>query len=257
MVGRQMPLANQVNHASPNISDGDRPGHEAGTYHRWRSGEFYNALTAQSQAVIVKPASDTYVRPAAAAGVPAARQAAPSVMPQRPPYPGRSGTTAVGAAPAPRAERIGTTVPRRSTTAWVGIVVVILLCLGGSFLVGAWLIGEEQRSAQATADYEIKETLAARVQTTSTAQAQATSTAHTQQTVSARATATAAVQVTATAQVVATEQSIQAYLQNLETNKVLVFGPSSGNLKHDPQDTHIKAEQADVDIRDFIVEALL
>ncbi|MDZ7379873.1 MAG: LamG domain-containing protein, partial [candidate division KSB1 bacterium] len=82
-----------------------------------------------------------------------------------------------------------------------------------------------------------------------TAQAQATATAQ------ARATATAqAEQATATAQAraTATVRAIQATVSGIESRKQRVFGPSSGSLEHNAEDTLVSVDGAGVQLKNFI-----
>jgi serine/threonine protein kinase len=119
--------------------------------------------------------------------------------------------------------------PQRSIGLWIGIGAVVLVCLLGSIGVIGFVVSAQNESAQATSDAQLQATLAERVKTTSTAQSIGTATARAQ----------------------ATQQSL---LTQLESSRRLVYGPSSGSLEHD-DGTSIIAEDADVNLRDFIVEA--
>jgi serine/threonine protein kinase len=118
---------------------------------------------------------------------------------------------------------------KRRTGIWAGGMAVILVCILGAVGVAAWYISDQNKSAQATADAQLQSTLAERVRTTSTAQRKTTSTA--------KAVATQKVLLTAV-----TDKS------------QLVFGPSGGKLEFVSGDS-IVAQEAGVNLRDFIVEA--
>jgi hypothetical protein len=60
---------------------------------------------------------------------------------------------------------------------------------------------------------------------------------------------------TATARFVATEGARANYVSTLEADRQLIFGPGSGSIVHEAEDELIEGEDADVDLRDFIVEA--
>jgi hypothetical protein len=130
---------------------------------------------------------------------------------------------------------------------WIGITVIVLLCLGGASLVGLYLVGEQQASSDATAKAELRATLDARVRMTSTTQAESTMTT--------QARATAEAEATATAHMAATEQAWANYVATLEAGRTLVYGPQSGSLVHEAEDELIEGENADVSLKNFIVEA--
>jgi hypothetical protein len=141
---------------------------------------------------------------------------------------------------------------------WIGIAVVVLFCLGGAALVGLYLVGEQQASTDATAKAELRTTLDARVRTTSTSQALNTMTAQAGATATAdqaRVAATAEARATATAYMAATEQAWANYVATLEAGRTLVFGPQSGSLVHEAEDELIEGENADVNLKNFIIEA--
>lgn len=119
--------------------------------------------------------------------------------------------------------------PQRKTGLWLGIGAFVTVCiLGGVGLLGL-MVAAQNDSAQKTADAEFQATLSERVSKTSTAQAFST----------------------ATARVAATQQAL---VTQLESNRRLVFGPGSGSLEHD-DGTSIIAQDTDVNLRDFVVEA--
>jgi hypothetical protein len=130
---------------------------------------------------------------------------------------------------------------------WIGITVIVSLCLGGASLVGLYLVGEQQASSDATAKAELRATLDARVRMTSTTQAESTMTT--------QARATAEAEATATAHMAATEQAWANYVATLEAGRTLVYGPQSGSLVHEAEDELIEGENADVSLKNFIVEA--
>lgn len=112
---------------------------------------------------------------------------------------------------------------------WIGILAVLALCIVGSLVVAGLIISSDNESAQQTSDAQLQATLAERVKTTSTNQARET----------------------ATARVIATQEGLIA---NLEANRSLVYGPTSGSLEH-TSGTLVIAQEAGVNLRDFIVEA--
>jgi hypothetical protein len=117
-------------------------------------------------------------------------------------------------------------------------------------VIGLWVLGEQQASATETANARLRATLDERVRTTSTAQAQLTATAQAE-----AATATAGVKATATARILATEQARSNYISTLQAGRQLVYGPTSGSLLHEEEDGLIEGDSAEVDLRDFVVEA--
>ena len=121
--------------------------------------------------------------------------------------------------------------PRRKSGAgmWVGIGGVIVVCVVGLIGVLGIIYAGQNESAQETSNAQIQATLAERVRTTSTAQAIGTVTAQ-------------------------AESTQQAFLIQLENKSSLVYGPSSGSLEH-AEGSSIIAEDADVNLRDFIIEA--
>ncbi len=120
--------------------------------------------------------------------------------------------------------------PKRSMGMWIGIAAVVVLCVIGALAALGWMVSAQNESAQATSDAEVQATLKERVRTTSTAQANAT----------------------ATSRVSATQTAL---LDQLASKSQLVYGPASGQLEHAEGDSII-AQDAGVNLRDFVVEAL-
>jgi hypothetical protein len=178
--------------------------------------EFKEALSASlapPAPVFVKPVPEAHVQPVVRAPVTptaAVRQAAPMPSVATPIY-------------APKRERkIGV---------WVGVGVVILLCLVGSLIVIGMIASSQNQSVQETSDAQVEATLVQRVMLTSTSLA--------------RTTATAQAQTTKAAE-----------LSNIEASRSLVYGPNSGSLEHTAND-QIAAQDAGVNLSNFIVEARL
>ncbi len=118
---------------------------------------------------------------------------------------------------------------------WIGIGTIVVLCLTAAIILGAWLMNDNQVAANATSDFQLQQTLAERVRTTSTAQSDAT-----------RNFMTPAV----------TKQGSSAStVATLEASGEIASGPSSGDLKHNPDDTQIETVGAKVNLRDLIMEA--
>ena len=207
MAGREMASVSQFNQAvPPNITQAIEQSMKLEPSQRYQNAsEFKRALDLQTptwdQTMLVKPVPDAQVRPAVQA------PAVPS-----PPVAARKSNRSF---------------------LWIGIAAVLVFCLGGTALVGLYLMGEQQASADATSKAELRTTLDARVRTTSTAQALSTT--------AARAGATATVE--------------QARAVIVEAGKTLVFGPQSGSLVHEAEDDLIEGENAGVDLKNFIVEA--
>ena len=111
----------------------------------------------------------------------------------------------------------------------LAIGAVILICIFAGIGLTTWATSVENQTAQNTVDAQTKATLAERVQTTSTAQAI----------------------VTGTARALSTQTTLMTYLHD---KAQLVFGPSSNALIH-VEDDLIIADDAGVNLRDFIVEA--
>jgi len=99
-------------------------------------------------------------------------------------------------------------------------------------------------------DARVRMTSTAQWLSTMTAQAGATATAE-----QARSAATAEARSTATARMAATEQAWSNYVATLEAGRTLIFGPQSGSLVHEAEDELIEGENADVNLKNFIVEA--
>lgn len=235
MSGGHMAQAIQVNSSvPPPVSQAiDRAMALEPSYRYQNVSEFKSALERPDPTMVVKPVQESYVRPVAQAPV---------------------------ARPAPISE------PKKrrgnSVILWVAVAVGVVLCLGAIFTVGAWYVTEQQVDSRRTSDAQLRETLAERVLKTSTAQVQETYAQLTERalerstaTAEARATSSAAVDATSTAQLSATEGARLAFLEELEANKQLVFGPSDGSLVHDEEDGMIEDDNTELDLRDFIVEA--
>ena len=120
----------------------------------------------------------------------------------------------------------------------VGLVFLVVVCLGALTAAGG-LMMNQQRNTQRTAEAALQETRIENVRRTSTAQ-------------SLVATAQA---VTVQAQM--TEQARSSYLSSLESSRVLVYGPSSGDLAHKADDDLVEIYDAGVNLRDFILEVRL
>ncbi|MCC7128860.1 MAG: serine/threonine protein kinase, partial [Anaerolineae bacterium] len=118
---------------------------------------------------------------------------------------------------------------KTGTGLYIGIGALVLVCILGGVGIMGLIIASQKDTARATSDAQLQATLAERVKTTSTAQSKGTATARAQ----------------------ATQQSL---LARLEANSRLVYGPHSGSLEHDAG-TAVIAQDADVNLRDFIVEA--
>lgn len=121
--------------------------------------------------------------------------------------------------------------PRKQTGMglYIGIGALALVCLLGSVGIIGLIVASQKETARATSDAQLQATLAERVKTTSTTQSKGTATARAQ----------------------ATQQTL---LAQLEANSRLVYGPQSGSLEHD-DGTSVIAQDADVNLRDLIVEA--
>jgi len=118
---------------------------------------------------------------------------------------------------------------------WVGVGTIMVLCLTAVIILGAWMVEGDQDSKRATSDVQLQETLGERVRTTSTAQYEATSETRTP--------------------VVTRQGSSASYVATLEAAGEIAFGPVSGELTHNPEDTQIETAGAKIDLRDLIMEA--
>jgi len=155
--------------------------------------------------------------------------------------------SAPASAPTPRA-----TV---ATSGFGGLAwLAILLVVGGALLFGVQEISRQQAAATATAEARATETAEVRATTTAIARAAATAQANATATAIANATATAGARATATAiaRATATVQSVRATATALAQRANKVYGPVSGSLSH--QEGYITSRDANVNLRDFIVE---
>lgn len=234
MAGGQMRLAHQINpRISPAVGMALERAMRLEPNQRFGNvAEFKTSLTSQSSpGVVARQSPEMVMRPAppvmATQVMPSGRAEplSPAAPPRNPP-----------SSPRPASRPTGV----RMSSMGIGVGIAAAACIGLFLLMGA-LVANQQRSAQQTADAEVQATLVERVRITNTAQAQATQTAQ------------YALEATASAQ--ATEQAFSAYLASLESARVLVYGPSDGNLPHKPEDNLIETLDADVNLRDFIVEA--
>ena len=174
----------------------------------------FSAPVPPAAPVFVKPVPEAYAQPVVRAPVTptaAVRPAMPAQTPARVAYP----------VSAPKSER--------KVGVWVGVGVVILLCLVGSLIAAGIIASSQNQSAQETSDAQVEATLVQRVMLTSTSLA--------------RATATTQAQTTKA-----------ALLSDIETSRSLVYGPTAGALEH-TTDELISAQDAGVNLANFIVEA--
>ncbi len=219
MSGAQMRPVNQINpRINPAVGAAIERAMRLDPNQRFQSvAEFKAALSvpaAPAAPVFVKPVPEAYAQPVVRAPVnptAAVRQVAPA--PPSVAYP----------ISAPKSER--------KVGVWVGVGVVIVLCLVGSLIVAGMIASSQNQSAQKTSDAQVEATLVQRVMLTSTSLA--------------RETATAQAQTTKA-----------AVLLNIEASRSLVYGPNSGALDHTTNDL-IAAQDAGVNLRDFIIEARL
>lgn len=121
----------------------------------------------------------------------------------------------------PRSQPRSEPIKKAGVGLYIGIGALVLVCILGSIGVFGLIVASGNKTTQATSDAQMQATLAERVKTTSTARAEATQ---------------------------------QSLLTRLEANSRLVFGPQSGTLEHD-DGSSIIVKNADVNLRDFIVEA--
>ena len=179
--------------------------------------EFKAALSAPATPVFVKPVPETYAQPVVRAPATPTSAVSPRFSAQ-PAAP----SVVIPMAPPKKESKVGL---------YAGIGALILLCLVGSLIVWGLVSSSQDQSAQKTSDSQVEATLVQRVMLTSTSLA--------------RLTATAQAQVTK-----------QALLANIEKSKSLVYGPTSGALEHTANDL-ISAQDAGVNLRDFVIEARL
>lgn len=265
MAGGQMPTAITLNPAvAPHVSAAIERAMRLEPSQRFGSvSEFKAALTA--------PADDSYlVRPAAPAHAapnlapPPANAVPPNLSPYpqpqaRPPEarPPQTPATQVMSPPMPQAQSpyypqapayngyasdyaARPQKRRRSPLVWLALGSSLLLCLIAAAVGGVLVVGEQQ-NAQKTSQAQSTATQQALVQATSTQQAQLTQ--------------TAAIFAQRTAAAQATQQARDAALARLEANKIIAFGPVAGTLVHEADDHLIESYDADVNLKDFIVEA--
>jgi serine/threonine-protein kinase len=220
MSGAQMRPVNQINpRINPAVGAAIERAMRLDPNQRFQTvAEFKAALSAPAAPaapVFVKPVPEAYAQPVVRAPVNPTAAMRPVVSAAAPPmaYP----------TSAPKSERkIGV---------WVGVGVVVLLCLVGSLIVAGLVASSQNQSAQKTSDAQVEATLVQRVMLTSTSLAR----------------------VTATAQAQTTRAAV---LSNIEASRTLVYGPTSGALEHSDTD-QISAQDSGVNLRDFIVEARL
>ena len=168
---------------------------------------------------------------------------APSPMPEAgalvaKPHPDRFVRAAVQAPAKPTP--VAAPLPQRKESQtkigmWAGIGTIVVLCLTAAIILGAWMVNSDQQSRQATSDFQLQETLAERVKLTNTAQFNATK--YTQ------------------SPSITKPSSSSEHLATLTAAGAIVFGPSSGELVHNPEDTKIEVVGAKVDLENLIMEA--
>lgn len=249
MAGGQLPLAHQANPQTPLPTSLaiDRAMRLEPSQRFNSVMEFKNALAASTTpGVVARQGGEVVARPL--------RIPATQVVPSTPAFqvgpvyetagPAVAPAPAGSAAPAAGAPVYPAYRPERKSGGGRGIGIVagiaVVACLGLFALIGLYMIGQ-QSFAQQTADAETRATLSERVRTTSTAQS------------AALHTADAITQATAQAQ--ATSAAALAYVSGLEKQATLVYGPSSGSISHDPANNLIEDFDAQVDLRNFILQA--
>ncbi len=241
IAGGQMPSANVVNPAvSPAVSAAIDKAMRLEPSQRYTSvAEFKRALQGgRDEAAALRPLAEQ-----------AGSSAAP---PRRPPAPA---TQVVGgpmqaaqppryAAPRPPAPAYANHVaaaPRqgRSPWVWVALIGAVVVCLAAATLGGLYMVGEQ--SIQKTSDAQAAQLKQTQAQITAAHQTALTQTAaiFAQRTVAAQSTM----------------QARQAFLDRLEADKILAFGPASGTITHHADDNMIESFDADVNLANFIVEA--
>ena len=131
------------------------------------------------------------------------------------------------------------------------VVIALILCglAGLNYLPG--IFGRSPgNAAQATNTAKAQATQTAIVRLTSIAIAGSTSTAI------AKSTSTAIARSTNTAIALATAQSRNKYIATLEARSELVFGPETGSLEHNADDTSVQDYSPGVTLKNFIVTAI-
>lgn len=237
IAGERMPLAHEVNpRIPPPVSMAIERAMRLEPAQRFASvAEFAAALSSSSKPRGVPQPAGV---PAGAPGVPPTQVAAapPPFTPAPQPYPGTVGVPQPYSPqpyPAPGSKPRSTPVTAKGIgiagAAFISFCLVIAAALGLLVLLPS-------NGAKKTADAQFQSTLEARVRETSTAQWRATATAL--QTVQARMTA----------------EAVTAHIDSLLAQRVLVFGPKSGDLPHE-NDEYIEAYETEVNLRDFVVEA--
>jgi serine/threonine protein kinase len=136
-----------------------------------------------------------------------------------------------------------------------GVIIVILFVVAALGLVG-WLVVSNQISSRATQQAGNTATVVAQVNATSTENARATANAADMLTQTAEAgyTATALANAALTAQAQATEAAFAAETATAAASQVLVLGPESGSLPHNPNDDVISLDEYSVSVTNFILE---
>jgi len=217
MSGAQMRLVNQINpRIDPSVGAAIERAMRLDPNQRFQTvAEFKAALFAPPA-----PAAPVFVKP-----VPES-YAQPVI---RAPVTPNAAVRPAMPAPAPVAYPISAPKRERKVGIWIGIGAVILLCLVGSLIVAGMIASSQTQSSQATSDAQVEATLVQRVMLTSTSLAR----------------------LTATAQAQTTKAAV---LANIEASRKLVYGPTSGALEHNSNDL-ISAQDAGVNLRDFVVEA--
>lgn len=217
MSGAQMRLVNQINpRIDPSVGAAIERAMRLDPNQRFQTvAEFKAALFAPPA-----PAAPVFVKP-----VPES-YAQPVI---RAPVTPNAAVRPAMPAPAPVAYPISAPKHERKVGIWIGIGAVILLCLVGSLIVAGMIASSQTQSSQATSDAQVEATLVQRVMLTSTSLAR----------------------LTATAQAQTTKAAV---LANIEASRKLVYGPTSGALEHNSNDL-ISAQDAGVNLRDFVVEA--
>ncbi len=246
MVGGKMRLAHEVNaRVPPHVGMAIDHAMAIEPAHRFqRAGDFKEALTKPVPAA--PPSSVGSYKPTMVAPPVSEYQARPAMQTPAAPSPaipsGQGARPAVGRPARAKAPRASS----NRLSMGVGMIALVVVCLGFALGIGYWALGSTNGPATATSEAELRGTLDERVRTTSTAQAAGTATARTM--------------LTATSAWLsgpATEQAREAYVAEILAIREQVYGPASGSLVHNTGDSLISAAEADVSLANFVIEVRL
>ena len=137
-----------------------------------------------------------------------------------------------------------------------GLVLSVLCCLSIGFYMLVYLPGQNPVATPTSIGIAIT-TNPATIESTKTAIVGQTNTAivNLTNTAIAKSTAMAISRSTSTANAIATVQSRNKYIEDMEAEAQLMYGPKSGSMSHNAGDGFVKTVVTNVSLKNFIAEA--